>query len=163
MFSQEKVILLRPPWEYAEVAWRMLLWNASTYIPFSILSYARRQESSVQFLSTWTVTFITSTLLFIICTLKLTKVLVFFVRYIITFLTLFHTAWSTMSLFAWDSRAINMMFTWSNGIWLASLDKNVKYYDIYSQDIHKTVTVKGFLYAAQQSCWKNINIWSQKG
>jgi len=57
-----------------------------------------------------------------------------------------------MSLFAWDSRAINMMFTWSNGIWLASLDKNVKYYDIYSQDIHKTVTVKGFLYAAQQSC-----------
>jgi len=149
MFSQEKVILLRSPWDHAEDVWRMLLWNASTYIPFSILSYARRQESSVQFLSTLTVTFITNTLLFIICTMKLTKVLVFFVRHIITFLTLFHTAWSTMSPFTWDSRAINVMFTWSNGIWLASLDKNVKYYDIYCQDIHKTVTVKGVLYAAQ--------------
>jgi len=94
--------------------------------------------------------FIINISLFIICTMKLTKVLVFFVRHIITFLALFHTAWGTMSLFTWDSRAINMMFTWSNLIWLASLDKNVKYYDIYCQDIHKTVTVKGVLYAAQQ-------------
>jgi hypothetical protein len=84
--------------------------------------------------------------------MKLTKVLVFFVRHIITILTLFHTAWSTMSLCTWDSRAIYMMFTWSNCIWLASLDKNVKYYDIYCQEIHNTVTVKGVPYAAQQSC-----------
>ena len=117
------------------------------------LSQARRQEYSVQFLSTWTVTFITNTLLFITCTLKLTKVLVFFVRHIITFLTLFHTAWSITSLFTWDSRAIYMMFTWSNGIRLASLDKNVKYYGIYCQEIQKkTITVKGVLDAAQQSC-----------
>jgi hypothetical protein len=39
------------------------------------------------------------------------------------------------------------MFAWSNGIWLASLDKSVKN-GIKCQDIHETITVKRVPYTA---------------